>query len=78
VARLAAAEIERFDAMDMYTPVERAIFDQALNKYNSVAQARGRITQQFKQHIHDNESRYHPDTAGKFEQLWPELEMLCK
>jgi len=73
VAELAAQEIERFYTMNIATPAEHQFFDQALGNYNSVAQARGRIAQQFRQHIHDNETRYHPDTAGKFAQLWPEI-----
>jgi hypothetical protein len=78
VAELAAREIESFYAMHMATPAEQQFFDQALSNYNSVTQEQRRIKQQFKQHIHDNETRYHSDTAGKFEQLWPELGMLCK
>ena len=78
VAKLAATEIERFYVLGIATPAEQQFFDQALNNYNSVTQARGRIAQQFRQHIHDNETRYHPDTVGKFEQLWPELATLCK
>jgi sulfatase maturation enzyme AslB (radical SAM superfamily) len=78
VAELAAQEIERFYAMDMTTPAERKFFDQALSNYRAVTQERKGITQQFQQHIHDNETQYHPDTAGKFTQLWPELAMLCK
>jgi len=78
VAKLAAREIEDFYALGLATVSERQFFDQALNNYNSVTQKHDRITQQFRQHIHNNENKYHPDTAGKFEQLWPELKMLCK
>jgi len=73
VAELAAKEIENFFAMNMATPAEHQFFDQALNNYRAVTQERPGITQHFRQHIHDNETRYHPDTAGKFKQLWPEL-----
>jgi MoaA/NifB/PqqE/SkfB family radical SAM enzyme len=78
VAELAAQEIERFYATGMATPAEQQFFDQALSNYRAVKQTRSRIAQQFRQHIHDNETRYHPDTVGKFAQLWPELAMLCK
>jgi hypothetical protein len=74
VANLAAKEIENFYAMDIATPAERAFFNQALNNYRAVTQERRGITKKFQQHIHDNETRYHPDTAGKFKQLWPELD----
>ena len=73
VAELAAKEIENFYAMNMATPTERQFFDQALNNYCEVTQERPGITQQFQQHIHDNETKYHTDTVGKFKQLWPEL-----
>jgi hypothetical protein len=76
VAQLAADEIERFYALDIATPAERQFFDQALSNYRAVKQERRGIAQQFQQHIHDNEIKYHPDTAGKFEQLWPELSLL--
>jgi hypothetical protein len=73
VAELAAAEIEKFYAMNIATPAERQFFDQALSKYSSITVAQHSIVQQFKQHIHTNETEYHVDTAGKFQQLWPEL-----
>jgi len=73
VARLAATEIEQFYTMNIATPAERQFFDQALNNYQSVQQERAGITHQFKQHIQEIETKYHPDTVGKFQQLWPEL-----
>jgi hypothetical protein len=73
VARLAATEIEQFYTMNIATPAERQFFDQALNNYQSVQQERAGITHQFKQHIQEIETKYHPDTVGKFRQLWPEL-----
>lgn len=76
VARLAAAEIREFYSMNIATPAERQFFDQALNKYNSTTTAQTKITEQFKKHIRDIETQYHPDTAGKFKQLWPELSVI--
>jgi radical SAM protein with 4Fe4S-binding SPASM domain len=73
VAELAAAEIEQFYTMNIATPAERVFFDQALNNYQSVQQERAGITHQFKQHIQEIETKYHPDSVGKFRQLWPEL-----
>ena len=74
VAELAAAEIRRFYAMNIATPAERVFFDQALSKYDSIIHAQPQIVQQFKQHIHTIETKYHPDSAGQFEQLWPEIQ----
>jgi hypothetical protein len=74
IAELAAAEIERFYATNMATSAERVFFDQALDNYRAVTKSQPQITQQFKQHIHLNETQYHPDTAGQFQQLWPELQ----
>jgi len=76
VAELAAAEIECFYAMNIATTVERQFFDQALNNYHAATRYHPGITKQFQQHIHDNESLYHPDQIGKFELLWPELKIL--
>jgi sulfatase maturation enzyme AslB (radical SAM superfamily) len=73
VAELAAAEIEKFYNMNIATPAERQFFDQALSKYSSITVAQQDIAQQFKQHIHTNETEYHVDKAGEFQQLWPEL-----
>jgi iron-sulfur cluster repair protein YtfE (RIC family) len=73
VAELAAAEIENFYAMGMATPAEHQFFDQALNNYRSIKQERAGTTRQFQQHIQYIETRYHPDTLGQFEQLWPEI-----
>jgi hypothetical protein len=72
VAQLASDEIHRFYAMGIATDAERQFFDQALERY-SQAQANPKIQQQFHKHILDNETVYHPDKAGEFAQLWPEL-----
>ena len=73
VAELAAAEIERFYATGIATTAERQFFDHALSKYNSIVAADPGIVEQFKKHIHDIETKYHPNTQGQFDQLWPEL-----
>ena len=73
VAELAAEEIGRFYASGIATPAEQQFFDQALSNYRAVTKEKHNITQQFKQHIHVNETQYHPDTQGQFAQLWPEL-----
>ena len=73
VADLATQEIERFNAMGMVTtPAERQFFDRVLTKYNQSEPNPG-IQQKFRQHIHDNETVFHPDKAGEFARLWPEL-----
>ena len=73
VAELAAAEIEKFYAINIATAVERQFFDQALSKYESIVDAQPKIVERFKKHIHDIETQYHPNTQGQFKQLWPEL-----
>ena len=73
VAKLAAAEIERFYATGIATPAEQQFFNQALSKYNSIVDVQPVIVEKFKKHIHDIETRYHPNTAGQFRKLWPEL-----
>jgi radical SAM protein with 4Fe4S-binding SPASM domain len=73
VAQLAAQEIERFYALGIATPAERVFFDQALSNYRKITQERSGTTRQFQQHIRDIETRYHPNTLGGFEQLWPEI-----
>jgi MoaA/NifB/PqqE/SkfB family radical SAM enzyme len=78
VAKPAAEEIERFYASGRATPAEQQFFDQALQNYRNVIQARSGITQKFRQHIQDIETQYHPDTQGQFVALWPELASLCK
>ena len=73
VAQLAAAEIEQFYALGIATPAEHQFFDQALSKYNSIIDAQPKMVERFKKHIHDIETKYHPNTQGQFEKLWPEL-----
>jgi len=78
VAELATQEIERFNAMDIVkTPAEQQFFDRVLTKY-SESKSNPAIQQQFRKHIEDNETVFHPDKAGEFARLWPELEFLCK
>jgi len=73
VAELAATEIERFYSIGIATPAEQQFFDQALSNYRAITNERVGTTRQFQQHIQDIETRYHPDTLGQFEQLWPEI-----
>jgi MoaA/NifB/PqqE/SkfB family radical SAM enzyme len=73
VAELAAAEIERFYATGLATPIERSFFDNALNTYHNVTQEQPGILQKFKQHIAEIETQYHSDKAGEFAKLWPEF-----
>ena len=76
VAALAAAEIEKFYAMDIATPAEKQFFDQALDRYRAVTSTTDDITEQFKNHIQEIETKYHPDSLGKFAKLWPELDKI--
>jgi radical SAM protein with 4Fe4S-binding SPASM domain len=78
VAAAAADEIERFYATGLATSAERQFFDNALNTYRAVTQARPGIETKFRQHITEIETRYHKDCAGQFVQLWPELAHLVQ
>ena len=64
--------------MNIATPAERQFFDHALNKYQSTVSANkvSKIDTEFRKHIHNNETRYHPDKFGEFQRLWPELSYL--
>jgi len=73
VAAEAVAEIERFYAMGIATAAERAFFDNAVIIYRAITEATPKIKNKFKQHIQDNETVFHPDKAGEFARLWPEL-----
>jgi len=80
VAKEAIAEIERFYKMNIATPAERQFFDNALTTYCgrlSVDKV-SKIDVDFWKHIQKNETLYHPDKAGEFQRLWPELAFLCK
>jgi len=79
LAKLAAAEIEKFYSLNIATDIEKLFFDQALANYksNTVTDVTS-IDFEFFKHIRDIETRYHTDTAGQFQQLWPELSYLCK
>ena len=73
VAELASQEIRRFSAMNVAkTPAEQRFFDRVLAKY-SQSMPNPIIQQKFRQHIQDNETVFHPDKAGEFARLWPEL-----
>jgi MoaA/NifB/PqqE/SkfB family radical SAM enzyme len=77
VAQLAIAEIERFYAMGIATPAEQVFFDQALQTYQAIQEARPNIERKFSEHIRQIENQYHTDQLGQFKKLWPELTHLC-
>lgn len=81
VAKLAAAEIETLQSKGLVGESERAFFDQALKNYQAkcnLPDTVSKIDFDFWRHITDIETKYHPDKAGEFLRLWPELEHLCK
>jgi len=80
VAELASAEIEYLYDNDLVTESERVFFDQALKTYadrRDIVKVSD-VDIAFWKHIYDIEHKYHPDKAGEFVRLWPELEFLCK
>jgi hypothetical protein len=80
VAKLAADEIEYLYKNKLVTESERVFFDQALKTYNERMDINkvSEVDIAFWKHIYDIEHKYHPDKAGEFVKLWPELAHLCK
>ena len=76
VAEPAAAEIEKFYSTGLATASDRAFLDQALVNYHAITQDRPDMAAKFSQHITQIETQYHPDQAGQFVKLWPELKGL--
>ena len=69
-------EIEKFYATGLATDAEQVFFDTLLQQYRSNTSTTSAQTQEFVKHIHDIETKYHPDQQGKFAQLWPEISSL--
>jgi len=78
VAKLAQAECEKFLQSHMVTAAERQFFDTAIKQFAAVEQDDAKIAKQFRDHIRITEEIYHPDTAGQFKTLWPELNFLVQ
>ena len=80
LAKLASQEIEALYKEDLVVDAERGFFDSALEKYRSnfEAEDQNQISQELREHIDKIETQFHPDKAGEFKQLWPELAYLCK
>ena len=80
VAKLAAEEIKYLYDNELVNDSERVFFDHALKVYTErmhISKMSNTDTD-FAKHIHDIEHQYHPDKAGEFVRLWPELEFLCQ
>ena len=73
LAKLAAKEIEQFYSSGLVSDNERVFFDQALKNYQQVTDDCLEVTEKFKHHIQDIETKYHKDKVGEFARLWPEL-----
>ena len=73
VAAEAIAEIERFYALGIATAAERTFFNNALTGYRAAKKPPAYLPVQFKNHIRDIETVFHPDKEGEFRRLWPEL-----
>jgi hypothetical protein len=68
--QLALQEIDRLLALDICLDSERLFFQTVKS---NIPAARDDLRTEFATHIQDIEIKYHPDTASKFKQLWPEL-----
>lgn len=73
VAQLAATEIEKFLSINILTTAEQQFFQTSLNQFKSVSSTDQGLWSKFSKHITDNETVWHPDKAGQFVKLWPEL-----
>lgn len=78
VAYAAIQEIDKFLSLEIATDSEKQFFNTARDTYTKINVKTTDATQAFRQHIQDIETRYHPDTQGKFVALWPELDEICK
>lgn len=78
VADLAAKQIEILKTQNAFSEPEQAFFTQALNKYRSGDTARPYIKTKFWNFTNNLETKYHPETLGQFQKLWPELSWLCQ
>ena len=74
VAEQAKREIKNLLAADIALDNERQFFETVLQN----SQARDDLRPQLRAHIQEIETQYHTDQAGKFPELWPELESVCK
>jgi organic radical activating enzyme len=71
VRNMAVKEIEVLLKRTDLTDSERGFFNTALNIFNGAEEQNEPV--KLAQHIHDIETLYHPDKAGYFLKLWPEL-----
>jgi radical SAM protein with 4Fe4S-binding SPASM domain len=76
VAQLAADEIERVYDTCLISDSEHQYFDTALAHYRDQTHTNPAVLSQLDQYIKQLETEYHPDQAGQFARLWPELESL--
>lgn len=77
VAELALQEIDAFFKTGLATEQEKSFFERLSQQYQNIINSDDKSNQQFKKHIHDIESLYHPDQHGQFVKLWPEFKFLC-
>jgi hypothetical protein len=70
IKQLALQEIDRLLELDICLDSER-LFLQTVK--SNIQSDRDDLRSEFAAHIQNIETKYHPDTAGKFKQLWPEL-----
>ena len=54
-------------------PAEISFFEHAVKNMENTPSEPARHGELLKQHVNDIENRYHPDSRGKFMELWPEL-----
>jgi MoaA/NifB/PqqE/SkfB family radical SAM enzyme len=74
VAALTRSEIKILLNQNLCLPNEREFFENVLHTQQNSED----LVEQLKQHIHSIEHQYHKSQQGKFAELWPELEQLCR
>ena len=72
IAQLAAAEIEQVFARCQVDDQEQELFGAALAHYRQQTTAKPNVLEELRKFTAEIE-QYHPDQAGKFAQLWPEI-----
>ena len=70
VVKLAQYEIQLLLEQDVCLPPEQEFFETVLQNLQSKQDLRSNL----REHTTQMEQQYHPDSAGGFERLWPEIQ----
>lgn len=73
IRKLALVEIDKLLVTDLCLESERAFFESVRENFD---QSKDDLRGSLQQHIQAIENRFHPDSQGKFAELWPEISNL--